>query len=245
MSAAGSLKAPRAVGYVRLSTEDQVREGVSLDAQESRIRAYCEAKGWLLVGVVRDEGKSAKDLKRPGLQEILAELSRRRRRWDALVVVKLDRLSRSVKDLAGLTEAFQRAKVGFTSIAENVDTTSASGELFLNIIGALSQWERKAIGERTKAAMTHLRVSGRRCSRWAPYGLRLAAGGRLTPDRKEQVVLEEISRLRRRGLPLRAISATLARRGILARSGRPFTAWTLSKLVSKGPLGDSLRLAGA
>ena len=61
----------RAIGYVRVSTDDQAREGVSLDVQEARIRAYCEAKGWQLVSVVRDEGKSAKDLKRPGLQEIL------------------------------------------------------------------------------------------------------------------------------------------------------------------------------
>ena len=64
----------RAIGYVRVSTDDQVREGVSLDVQETRIRAYCEAKSWQLVSVVRDEGKSAKDLKRPGLQEILGAL---------------------------------------------------------------------------------------------------------------------------------------------------------------------------
>jgi site-specific DNA recombinase len=112
----------KVLGYIRVSTEDQAREGVSLDAQESRLRDYCRAREWELVDVIRDEGRSAKDLKRPGLQAILAALPKKQRGWEALIVVKLDRLTRSVKDLAGLTEAFQRAKVGFTSIAENVDT---------------------------------------------------------------------------------------------------------------------------
>ena len=116
----------RVIGYVRVSTDDQAREGVSLDVQETRIRAYCEAKGWQLVSVVRDEGKSAKDLKRPGLQQILAALPKRGRCFDVLVVVKLDRLTCSVRDLGNLTDAFKRARVGFTSIQESVDTASAS-----------------------------------------------------------------------------------------------------------------------
>ena len=100
----------RAIGYVRVSTDDQAREGVSLDVQEARIGAYCEAKGWQLVSVVRDEGKSAKDLKRPGLQEILGALPKRQRPFDALVVVKLDRLTRSARDLGNLMEDFKRAR---------------------------------------------------------------------------------------------------------------------------------------
>jgi len=136
----------RVIGYVRVSTDDQAREGVSLDVQETRIRAYCEAKGWQLVSVVRDEGKSAKDLKRPGLQQILAALPKRGRCFDVLVVVKLDRLTCSVRDLGNLTDAFKRARVGFTSIQESVDTASASGELFFNLVASVSQWERRAIG---------------------------------------------------------------------------------------------------
>ena len=141
----------RAMGYVRVSTDDQAREGVSLDVQEARIRAYCDAKGWQLVSIVRDEGKSAKDLKRPGLQELLTALPRWQRDFDALVVVKLDRLTRSVRDLGNLMDAFKRARVGFTSIQESVDTASASGELFFNLVASVSQWERRAIGERTQA----------------------------------------------------------------------------------------------
>jgi len=136
----------RAIGYARVSTEDQAREGVSLDVQEARIRAYCEAKGWQLVSVVRDEGKSAKDLKRPDLQEILGALPKRQRCFDVLVVVKLDRLTRSVRDLGNLMDAFKRARVGFTSIQESVDKASASGELFFNLVASVSQWERRPSG---------------------------------------------------------------------------------------------------
>ncbi len=230
----------RIVGYARVSTDEQAREGVSLDAQDTRIKAYCEAKGWHLVGIVRDEGRSGKDLRRPALQGLLADLPRRQRRWDALVVVKLDRLTRSVKDLATLMDAFRRARVGFTAIQEAVDTTSASGELFLNIIGALSQWERKAIGERTRAALAHLRAKGRRVSRFAPYGYRLAPGGRLAPNPKERAALAEVARLRARGLSLRAISKALAARGILARNGRPFGPSTLLGVVRNGRLTNNL-----
>jgi DNA invertase Pin-like site-specific DNA recombinase len=244
-----------AVGYVRVSTEDQAREGVSLEAQEARIRAFCEAKGWALVDVVRDEGKSAKNTKRPGLQDILAALPRRQRGWDALVVVKLDRLTRSVRDLGELMEAFKKARVAFTSIQESVDTSSASGELFLNIIGSLSQWERRAIGERTRDAMAHLRAMRRRVGS-TPYGYRVdpthvrrrkptgkLEAARLIPDPAEHRVLAEILELRGRGFTLRAIADALEHRGILARCGQPFAPQTLKRLVTQGTLSDR-KLAG-
>jgi len=235
MSQRSDVMTTRAIGYVRVSTDDQVREGVSLDVQEARIRAYCEAKGWQLFAVVRDEGKSAKDLKRPGLQEILGALPKRQRCFDVLVVVKLDRLTRSVRDLGNLTDAFKRARVGFTSIQESVDTASASGELFFNLVASVSQWERRAM-----AAMGHLRAQGRRISRQPRYGAQFDAAGRVQVDPREQATLSRILQLREVGLSLRAISADLARDGILARSGRPFTASTLGQLVRQGSLADTL-----
>jgi DNA invertase Pin-like site-specific DNA recombinase len=227
------------IGYVRVSTEDQAREGVSLDAQEERLRAYCQAKAWTLVAVVRDEGKSAKDTNRPGLQRLLAELPKRRRGWDALVVTKLDRLTRSVRDLGELTAAFRRAKVAFVSLDESVDTGSAAGELFLNVVASISQWERRAIGERTASAMAHLKAKGQRVSRQAAYGFRLAAGGRVVVDQGEQAIRRQIVALRAAGTSLRAISRQLAERGILARNGRAFAPQTLAQIVSQGPLTDS------
>src|SRR3972149_11907721 len=231
-------QAMRAIGYARVSTEDQAREGVSLDAQEARIPAFCEAKGWELVAVLRDEGRSAKDLNRPGLQQILGGLAKRQRCFDALVVVKLDRLTRSVKDLATLMQAFRRARGGFTAIQEAVDTTSATGELFYNIVASISQWERRVIGERTAAALAHLRARGRRVSRWAPYGFKFGPGGNLAPDERGRGGAARLAALRASRPPLRAISRRLAKEGILARSGKPFSPSTLALLVHKGSLVD-------
>jgi DNA invertase Pin-like site-specific DNA recombinase len=151
--------------------------------------------------------------------------------------VKLDRLTRSVKDLATLMDTFKRAKVGFTSIQESVDTASASGELFFNLVASVSQWERRAIGERTKSAMAHLRSNGRQVSRHLPYGYRLASDElHLRPDPHEQKSLAMIRRLAP-NRSLRQLSRILAGRGVFARGGRPFAPSTLAGLLAvRGPL---------
>lgn len=222
----------RAIGYVRVSSEEQVREGVSLDAQEARIRAFCEAKAWELVSVVREEGRSAKDLNRPGLQEIMAALGKRHRPFDAVVVVKLDRLTRSVKDLGTLTEGFRRARVGFTSIQEAVDTTSAAGELFFNIVASISQWERRVIGERTAAALAHLRATGRRAGA-VPFGFILGADGKsLEPDVTEQPVLAELQRLRVAGWSYGRLAKWLNSQGVRPKRARAWWAESVRSVLA-------------
>ena len=113
----------RAVGYVRVSTEDQATHGVSLDAQEEKIRAYCVAKDWELVRLIRDEGQSAKNLNRPGMQELLCGC--RARAWDVVVVLKLDRLTRSVKDLGFLVEDALPATMSRSRACRTISTRSA------------------------------------------------------------------------------------------------------------------------
>jgi len=138
--------------------------------------------GWELVGIVRDEGRSAATLKRPGRQGTFAGVARpKARAWDALVVEKLDRLTRSVGDLCKLVEAFERGAVHVVSIAESVDTGSAAGKLFLNIFGALGQWEREVIGERTADALAHVKAQGRRISGRAPFGCTFGEDGMIFP----------------------------------------------------------------
>ena len=112
----------RAIGYARASTEDQAQAGVSLDLQEEKIRAYCVAKDWELISLIRDEGQSAKDLKRPGMQRILEGC--RKKEFDVVVILKLDRLTRSVKDLGFLVEdVFGKSNVAFSSLQDNFDTS--------------------------------------------------------------------------------------------------------------------------
>lgn len=144
----------KAVCYLRVSTREQAEEGVSLAAQEEKTKAYCVARGWECIGVLRDEGVSGGSLDRPGLQEAL-DLCRRGEA-QALVVLKLDRLTRSVRDLGFLLEdVFDRHHVAFASVADNFDTSTANGRLILNVLGSVAQWEREIIVERTTDALAH------------------------------------------------------------------------------------------
>ena len=117
-------------------------------------------KGIELVDLVIDAGESAKSLNRPGMTQLLALVEARA--VDVVIIAKLDRLTRSVKDLAELLERFTRRGVSLVSVADALDTQSAAGRLVLNIMVSVSQWEREAIGERTRDAMRHKRASGER-----------------------------------------------------------------------------------
>jgi site-specific DNA recombinase len=125
------------LGYARVSTEDQAREGVSLAAQQAKIEAYAVVKDWMLAEIVRDEGVSAKILKRPGLQYLLALMAQLQ--VQAVIVHKLDRLTRSVKDLNTLVELFEKQGVALVSLQESLDATTATGRLMMNLLASVSQ----------------------------------------------------------------------------------------------------------
>jgi hypothetical protein len=116
----------QAIGYVRVSTDRQAEQGVSLEAQEAKIRAMSTVQGAELAEVIVDGGESAKSLNRPGLQRLLAMVSAGK--VEAVIVAELDRLTRSVKDLCGLLELFEKRKVALISVAEALDTGSRRGK---------------------------------------------------------------------------------------------------------------------
>lgn len=221
-----------AIGYVRVSTEEQAREGVSLDAQEAKIRAYATAKDLALVEVIRDEGLSGKDLDRPGVQRLTAACTGGR--VAAVIVVKLDRLSRRTRDLLYLVEdVFQAHDVALHSLHETVDTSSASGRFFLRIMGALAEMERELIGERTAAALAHKKALGERLGT-TPLGYR-TPGHRQTmePVAEEQAVVRRILDLRRRSWSYRRIAATLAAEGVRTKRGAHWWASTVAAVVGQ------------
>jgi site-specific DNA recombinase len=229
------LKAPVVVGYARVSLEIQESEGCSLQAQQERITNYCAARGWTLHEIVVEQG-SGKDLAhRPKLRGILADANPRRkeRPWDLLLVSRLDRLTRSLKDLTGIVSDLDRAKIAFASVNEALDTSGPSGRLFLHILGSLAQFEREQIGQRTKEALAHLRGQNRRISGRLPMGSRLSACGRyLEPDEREGAMIAAVAELAP-GRTLRALSAELACRGYLARSGRALSPSTLHAIKNE------------
>jgi DNA invertase Pin-like site-specific DNA recombinase len=210
----------RAIGYVRVSTEKQADHGVSLEAQNEKIRAMAVVQGADLADVIVDAGESAKSLDRPGMQRLLALVDARA--VDTVIIAKLDRLTRSVKDLAELLERFSRRGVSLVSVAESLDTATAAGRLVLNIMVSVSQWEREAIGERTRDAMRHKRACGQRVGT-IPFGYRMAPDGHsLETDSAEQDILARIHELKAAGHTTREIADELNRQGYVTRRG---TAW--------------------
>ena len=214
------LSTMRAIGYARVSTDKQADHGVSLEAQEAKIRAMATVQGAEIIELIVDGGESAKDLKRPGMERLLTLVDDRK--VDTVIIAKLDRLTRSVKDLAELLERFQRRGVSLVSVAESLDTGSAAGRLVINIMTAVSQWEREAIGERTRDAMHHKRANGERVGT-VRFGYRLAMDGfHLEADPAEQGILVRIRELKAAGYTTRLIANEMNRQGFTTRRG---TAW--------------------
>ena len=219
----------KAVAYLRVSTEDQAARGVSLEAQRAKIEAYAGLYDLELVAVVEDAGVSARTMDRPGLQRALAMLARGEAQ--ALIVLKLDRLTRSVRDLGELLEG-PFARAALLSVGEQIDTRTAAGRLVLNVLASVAQWERETIGERTATAMAHKKTKGERVGA-VPYGYGLGADGHaLVPVAAEQAVIAEARRLKASGLALRAIAAELERAGMVARNGRRFEAAQVQRMVA-------------
>jgi DNA invertase Pin-like site-specific DNA recombinase len=211
----------RTVAYLRVSTDKQADRGVSLDSQRAKVAAYAELYDLDLVDVIVDAGASAKTLDRPGLNRALGML--KGGKADALLVVKLDRLTRSVRDLGELVERhFAPGKAALLSVGEQIDTRSAAGRLVLNVLASVSQWEREAIGERTAAAMQHKAACGEFTGGEAPYGFSVGEDGKLVVVETEQKVIALACEYRAVGLSLRAVASRLEALGFRSRTGRAF-----------------------
>lgn len=209
----------RAVAYLRVSTEKQADFGVSLDAQRAKVQLYADLYELDIVEVIVDAGASAKTLERDGLQRALAMLDAGQA--DALLVCKLDRLTRSVRDLGTLLDGWFGRKDGpaLLSVQEQVDTRTAGGRLVLNVLMSVAQWERETIGERTASAMAHMKSEGEYTGGRAPYGWQADAEGKLHPVPTEQAAIVLAQQLHGEGHSLRRVGALLTEAGHLSRSG--------------------------
>jgi len=206
----------KAIGYVRVSTEKQADHGVSLSAQAEKIKAMAVVQGVELLEVIEDAGASAGTLDRAGMKKLLALVDSGK--VQTVIIAKLDRLTRSVKDLALILERFNKKGVSLVSVADSLDTGSASGRLVLNIMVSVSQWEREAIGERTRDALAHKKANGQRVGNIA-FGFSLNADGTLIENAQEQAIIAMVKRLRRSGVTLRQIADELNAQGFKTRKG--------------------------
>ncbi|MDI6824688.1 MAG: recombinase family protein [Bacillota bacterium] len=166
--------------YIRVSTEEQAREGYSIAAQKERLLSFCQAQGWTPTGIYADEGHSGATLARP-------ELSRLRRdaaqgNINLVLVWKVDRLSRKVAHLAQLVEEFDRHGVGLRSLTEPFDTSHAAGRAFLQMLGVFAELERENIRERSKLGIRKRVQQGFVHGRPTMIGYRFAGKGRVEID---------------------------------------------------------------
>jgi DNA invertase Pin-like site-specific DNA recombinase len=218
----------RAVGYTRVSTDKQAERGVSLDAQIEKIRAMGVVHGVEVVDVITDAGESAKSLQRPGMARLLAMVDAGE--VEVVIIAKLDRLTRSVMNLGELLERFTKRGVSLVSVAESLDTGSAAGRLVLNIMTAVSQWEREAIGERTATALQHKKAH-RRVYSATPYGYS-REGDALLPLPEEQAVINQIRLYRANGWTLRRIADALNADAVPTKQGSRWFAQTVSDVLN-------------
>lgn len=177
------------IGYVRVSTDEQADSGAGLEAQRQAIVAECERRGWELAEIVEDAGYSAKDLKRPGIISVLERLGRGEA--GTLVVAKLDRLSRSVLDFAGLMARSQREGWALVALDLGVDTTTPQGELMAGVMAQFAQFERRLIGQRTKAALAVKKEQGVTLGR--PRSLPETVAARIAAERAAGATLKAIA----------------------------------------------------
>jgi site-specific DNA recombinase len=220
----------KAIGYIRVSTDEQAREGISLDNQKAKIQTYCELNDLELVEIIEDAGKSGKDLNREGIQDLMTRI--RRHEIDAVVVYKLDRLSRRVRDTLSVLDLIEKKGVAFHSITERIDTKSAMGKFFLNIMASMNQWERDTISERTRDALRHKIDIGERAGQ-LPYGWTIAVDGKtLLENPREQEAIRLIQKLHGKGYTLRAICADLTREGYES-TGKTWHPQTVKNILRK------------
>ncbi len=220
----------KAVGYIRVSTEEQSRDGISLDLQAQKIRAYCDLHDLELVDTVKDAGISGKSIeKRPGIREVLKRVSAGE--VDAIIVYKLDRLAGNTIETLMMVEEMEKTGVALHSITENLDTKSAIGRFVVRIMAALAEMERDQIAERTKAALAIKKASGGRVGLHAHYGYSID-GDTLVKNDREQQALRVARDLRRQGRSFRAISEEMARQGFLSRNGTPFNPAAVRRMTA-------------
>lgn len=215
---------PRVVAYVRVSTEQQADAGHSLEAQKRTLALYAELKGLDIVAYEVDAGASASSLERPALQSALVRMVNES--LSGLLIVKLDRLTRSMKDLCTLLETYFEEGYNLISTHENIDTSTAGGRMILNILMAVSQWEREAAAERTTAVKAHLKATGAYAGGWPPFGFRLEDGN-LIESKTEQAELAVIRQARAAGHSIRKIAAMTMN----PRTGKHFSPTQIARML--------------
>ncbi|MBY6267991.1 recombinase family protein [Parageobacillus thermoglucosidasius] len=203
--------------YIRVSTEDQAREGYSIQMQKDKLQAYCISQGWDIEDFYIDDGYSAKDLNRPEMKRMIANIEQGM--IDCVLVYRLDRLTRSVLDLHNLLKLFEKHNCKFKSATEVYDTTTAMGRMFITVVAALAQWERENTAERVKANMYQMVKEGKYPGGKVNFGYKLK-NGKIQPNEEEAAIVNTIFDLYLEGNGDNRTAMLLNSMGYRTRSGK-------------------------
>jgi site-specific DNA recombinase len=223
--------AKQAIGYTRVSTGQQVKEGISLDAQKDKIHAWCEYHGYDLMGVFTDEGISGASMKnRKELERALKVIKKDM----AFVTYSLSRLTRSTRDLFDIADFINKKDADLVSLSEKIDTTSAAGKMVFRMLGVINEFERDQTSERTRLVKQHKKAKNEYNGGFIPYGYKLAEDNRmLVLIPKEQKVIKIAKQLREEGKVLWEIIFELEKQGHFSRSGKLFTPMQISRMLGE------------
>ena len=223
--------AMRAAIYLRVSTEDQAREGYSLEAQRKRLTAYCKARGWDVADVYVDDGHSGRSVKRPAYARMLEE----RQSWDLILVLKMDRIHRNSVNFTLMMDSLRAWGKEFNSMQESFDTTTAMGRFVMDIMQRIAQLESEQIGERVRVGMEQKARKGEGImGSGHPYGYDIHDGG-LIVNEEEAKVVRAIYRLRTEGQSLQRIADHLNSIGVRSKKGLDWKRQSISRIL-RNPL---------
>ncbi len=215
--------------YIRVSTEEQVKEGYSISAQTQKLKAFCISQGWDVVGMYPDEGISAKDTNRPYLQQMIQDI--KDGKIECVLVYRLDRLTRSVFDLYKILEVFETHDCKFKSATEVYDTTSAMGRMFITIVAALAQWERENMGERISFGFAEKARQGKYPLNFAPIGYDLnKKESKLYINLQESKIVKLIFDLYQK-MGMNQVAKWLNDRELYTKAGNPWSDNTIMKVL--------------
>ena len=221
----------QAIFYLRVSTEQQATEGVSLEAQQAKLTAWATLNDATVLGVYSDAGLSGTKDDRPGLLNAMEAATKAKA---TLVVYSLSRLSRSTAATIRLADELNRAGAELVSLSEKIDTTTAAGKMVFRMLSVLNEFERDLVSERTTTALRHKKSQGQRVGE-IPFGYDLAADGiALIANPAQLEAIELINSLRAAGLTYQAIANELTARGIATKKGNAkWSTASIHKIVNR------------
>jgi len=216
------------IGYSRVSTGKQ---DLSLAVQEKKINQYANLHDLEISQIISDHGISAKTFNRPGIRQIIELI--KAKQVKTIIIYKLDRLTRSIKDLNEFIELTLKNDVSLISIQDSINTKTATGRLIINVLGSVSQWEREVIAERTTEALQEKKKQGKKYTNIAPYGYRWK-GKQLVKDNTEQEIIKQIFSLRTNGFSYQKIANELNNKKILTRKNTNWSKQLIIRVFNKG-----------